>query len=118
MFKITITEKRNEYTIMFVGGRIRLQKTEKLVNDKEKEERVTAKYIGKGMIEVIAKEHNIIAIELYKLPFFLNINESRRRVREVTNNLCLSGINVEKHEVYNAICKAAKGLWIPHITAM
>lgn len=120
MLKITITEIRNEYVVMFVGGRIRAKKTEKLVKGKEAEEgeRVTANYIGKGMVEVTAKDHGIIAVELYKIPFFFNIDESRRRVSEVTNNFCLNGINVEKYEVYNAICKATRGLWRPHIVAM
>ena len=131
MFKFTVTGKRNKYELKIEGGKITTQKLERSAIDKvepkkeitapavdetTKEERVTAKYLGKRKVEVTVKAGNITASRLYKET--LRLHKSAERIRKITVDFWNEdGIYVREKEVYQAICKSTRGLAGMHIQA-
>lgn len=128
MFYFTVLGKRNKYVLKIGGGKITTQKVERTDSDKEQlkerevaplvekaeNERVTAKYLGKRMIEVTANAGEMTVSRIYKET--LNINKSAKRIREIAEDFMLEdGICVKEKEIYQAIGKATKGLSGIHI---
>lgn len=129
MLKFSVLGKRNKYVLKIEGGKITTQKLERFAIDKEKskkeipapavdettkEERVTAKYLGKRTIEVTVKAEGVTASRLYKET--LRPHKSAERIRRIAEDFLLEdGIYVREKEVYQAMLKATKGLPEIHV---
>lgn len=124
MFYFTVLGKRNKYVLKIGGGKITTQKLERsaidkvetkkeipasVVDETAKKERVTAKHLGKRTIEVTANVGGKMATKLYKET--LSIDKSAKAIRKIAEDFWdEDGIYVKKEEIYQAICKATRGL--------
>lgn len=132
MFYFTVLWKRNKYVLKMGGGKITTQKLDRsaidkvetkkeipalVVDETAKEEGVTAKHLGKRTIEVTANVRGKMATKLYKET--LSIDKSAKAIRKIAEDFWAEdGIYVKKEEIYQAICKATKGLAGIHIQAI